>query len=301
LYESVIEKFPNHASALGELAAIYGDLGAQFPTAPAALSPPTASISPDEARRQLLPLARKALDIDDSVAEAHAALGFFYALDLDWDKAEESFKMAIALDPTSSTLRGDYVLTVLVPKGELSKAIQVLTDALEDDPGSLDLRRLLARVQLNLGQFAEALENSRQVLAHDPTFPFASNFAAWAQLHLSEKAAALAWFEKYYFGDDGREGTQDDRGGVKGWIHAINGNRAEAEKIAEMPLFKVLPLRRVEIYGLLRNAEKTLEALEDQADLNPLRAAFYLTYPELHFLRDDPRLAEFRRRRLDLP
>ena len=47
---------------------------------------------------------------------------------------------------------------------------------------------------------------------------------------------------------------------------------------------------------MLGDAEQALEALEDQAKLNPLRAAFYLTYPELHFMRDDPRLAAFRRR-----
>jgi tetratricopeptide (TPR) repeat protein len=296
LYKRVIEKFPNHARALGELAAMYGDLGAQFPTAPATTNPPTASIAPDEARRLLLPLARKALDIDDSVAEAHAALGFFYALDLDFDKAQESFERAIDLDPTSSTLRGDYVMAVLVPQGELNKAIKVLNDALEDDPESLDLRRILARVQLNAGQFAGALRNSRRVLARDPTFPFASNFAAWALLHLGEKAEALAWFNKYYLGDDGLEGTQDDRTGARGWIHAIKSERAEADKIAGMPLFRELPLRRVEIYGLLGDAEKTLDALEDQVDLNPLRAAFYLTYPELHFLKGNPRFEALRER-----
>src|SRR5688572_5890643 len=71
LYESVIGKFPNHARALGELAAIYGDLGAQYPTAPVAKNAKTASISPDQARGRLLPLAKKALALDDFVAEAH--------------------------------------------------------------------------------------------------------------------------------------------------------------------------------------------------------------------------------------
>jgi TolB-like protein/Tfp pilus assembly protein PilF len=290
LYRTVIEAYPDHAPVLADLAAIYGDLGAQYPTAG------NASLPPEQAKALLWPLAQRALTLDDSLAEAHAALGFLHALELRWDDARESFLRAIALEPTRSTLRGDYVLSVLVPTGKLIDAIDVLEDALVDDPESLDLRRILARVQLNAGQYGEALKNSRLVLEMDPSFPFVETFATWAQLFQGQRAPALRWFEKSSFGNDGIEGTEDDLPGYTGYIHAINGRRAEAEAIAALPLFKRLPLRRVEIFGLLRDADKTLEALEDQADLNPLRAAFYLTYPELHFLRGDRRFAEFRRR-----
>ena len=292
-YKTVIDVYPDHAPALAELATIYGDLGAQFPTAG---NSPSTSIRPADAITLLEPLARRALAIDQFVAEAHAAMGYRYALVLDWDRAEEAFLKAIALEPTRSTLRGDYVLTVLVPSGRLAEAIEVLDDALVDDPESLDLRRILARVQLNAGRFGEALKNARLVLAQDPSFPFVETFATWAQLFLDQRAEALQWLEKSSFGNDGIEGTADDLPRYKGYIYAINGQRAEAEEIAALPLFKRLPLGRVEIFGLLGDAEQALEALEDQAELNPLRAAFYLTYPELHFMRDDPRLAAFRKR-----
>ena len=296
LYQKVIDAYPEHAPALAELAAIYGDLGAQYPTAPG-----NPSLPPDKARASLWPLAQRALALDEFQADAHAAMGFFHALNLDWKDAEESFLKAIDLEPTRSTLHGDYVLSVLVPTGRLVEAINVLGEALQNDPESLDLRRILARVQLNAGRYAGALMNSRRVLEKDPSFPFADNVVAWAQLFKGERAQALKWFETYSFGNDGIEGTDDDLPGVKGWIHAINGRRAEAEAIAESPRFSGIPLRRVEIYGLLRDAGKALEALEDQADLNPLRAAFYLTYPQLAFMRSDPRLAEFGRKRLGLP
>jgi serine/threonine protein kinase/tetratricopeptide (TPR) repeat protein len=298
LYNRVIAAYPDHAPALADLAATYGDLGAQYPTAGRNAD---ASVSPERARALLWPLVQRALAIDDSVGEAHAAMGFFHALALQWDEAAASFEKAIDLEPTRSTLYGDYALNVLVPSGRLGDAITVLEEALRNDPESLDLRRILARVQLNAGRYHEALVNARVVLAKDKSFPFVELFAAWAQLFKGERVEALEWFETYSFGADGIDGTPDDLPGVRGWIHAINGRRAEAEAIAALPQFSRLPLRRVEIYGLLQDAEKTLEALEDQADVNPLRAAFYLTYPELSFLRDDPRLAEFRRRRLGLP
>jgi serine/threonine-protein kinase len=294
LYKTVIDAYPDHAPALADLAATYGDLGAQYPTVGAD------SLPPDEARALLWPLAQRALEIDESLAEAHAAMGFFHALDLHWEDAEKAFLKALVLEPTRSTLRSDYVLSVLVPTGRLSEAIEVLEQGLENDPGSLDLRRVLARVQLNHRAFEEALNNARLVLARDPSFPFVEQFAAWAQLFKGDRADALDWFETFSSGNDRIAGTADDLPGVKGWIHAINGRRAEAVAIAESPQFSRLPLRRAEIYGLLGDAEKTLQALEDQADLNPLRAAFYLTYPELSVLDNDPRVADFRRRRLGL-
>ena len=296
LYKAVIAAHPEHARAMAELAIIYGDLGAQFPTVP-----DNPSLPPDTAKTSLRELARRALEIDPFLAEAYAAQGFGYALELKWKEAEELFLKAIALEPTSSILRGDYVLSVLVPLGRLEDAIKVLDRALANDPESLDLRRILARVQLNAGQYSKALENSRRVLEKDPSFPFVERFAAWARLFNGERAEALTWFEQFSFGPDGIEGTKDDQPGVKGWIHAINGRRSEAEEVAALPLFTRLPLRRVEIFGLLHDGEKVLDALDDQAKLNPLRAAFYLTYPEVHFLRGDSRLDEFRRRRLKLP
>jgi TolB-like protein len=291
LYETVLDAYPDHAPVLADMAVIYGDLGAQYPTVG------KGSMPPRQAQAMLLPLAQRALDLDDFQAEAHAAMGFFHALGLRWDDARESFLRAIALEPTRSALRGDYVLSVLVPTGRLDEATAFIEDALVGDPESLDLRRILARVQLNAGQYGEALKNARLVLEKDRSFPFVETFAAWAQLFLDDqRAEALQWFEKSSFGNDGIKGSADDLPRYTGYIHAVNGKRAEAEEIAALPLFKRLPLGRVEIYGLLRDAEKALEALEDQATLNPLRAAFYLTYPELHFMRDDPRLADFRRR-----
>jgi serine/threonine-protein kinase len=297
-YKKVIDAYPDHAPALAELATIYGDLAAQFPTA---ANSAAASFRPSEMIALIEPLARRALDIDNFVAEAHAAMGYRHALELDWERAEAAFLKAIELEPTRSMLKGDYVLTVLVPSGRLPEAINVLDDALVDDPESLDLRRILARVQLNAGRYTDALNSARLVLQEDPSFPFVDVFAAWAQLFSGKRAEALEWFHRYSLGNDGLAGTADDRPGVTGWIHAINGRRVEAEAVAAMPQFAGIPLRRVEIFGLLRDAEKTLDALEQQARLNPLRAAFYLTYPELHFLRGDPRLAEFRRNRLALP
>jgi hypothetical protein len=56
-----------------------------------------------------------------------------------------------------------------------------------------------------------------------------------------------------------------------------------------------LPQRQAEIYGLLGDKDRALEALERLAALNPIRAATYLNNPEIG-LRGDPRAAAFRRK-----
>ena len=59
LYKAVIAAYPNHARAMAELAIIYGDLGAQFPTAP-----DNPSLPPDTAKTSLRELAGRALELD---------------------------------------------------------------------------------------------------------------------------------------------------------------------------------------------------------------------------------------------
>ena len=83
-------------------------------------------------------------------------------------------------------------------------------------------------------------------------------------------------------------------GAVKGWIYAITGRRAEAEEIATR--FAHFPQRQVEIYGLLGDNDRTMDALERLAVLNPGRAAWHLSQPELASLRGDPRVEAFRRK-----
>jgi hypothetical protein len=81
---------------------------------------------------------------------------------------------------------------------------------------------------------------------------------------------------------------------VKAWIYALTGRRAEAEEIAAR--FADFPPRQVEIYGLLKDNERTKDALERLAVLNPGRAGWHLSQPELAWLRGDPWVEAFRRK-----
>jgi serine/threonine protein kinase/tetratricopeptide (TPR) repeat protein len=278
LFEEVIRKDPSFAPAQAALAATYGDLTLTYPNADGF------SIPLDAAAARMEPLTRRALEIDPMLAEAHAAMGFIHTFALRWVDAEASFRRAIDLEPSLTAVYGDFVFSTLLPWGRLDDALNTLETALRADPLSLDVRRLLARVQLNAGRYDDALDNCRRVLEVDPDFPFADQSCIWALFFKGDRAEALDRLEKFSVGRDG----------VKGWLYAIAGRRAEAEEIAVR--FAHLPQRQAEIYGHLGDTTRALEALERLALLNPSRAGFYLTYPELSALRGDPRVAEFRRK-----
>jgi hypothetical protein len=75
------------------------------------------------------------------------------------------------------------------------------------------------------------------------------------------------------------------------------GQRAEAERLLDAHEH---PFRRAIIYAALGDADRTIAALNVAADLHPQRVALTLRFPELAFLRGDPRLEPLRTR-LKLP
>ena len=169
-------------------------LGALYPTRNLSRSSPTGgdyTIPPGEAAALMRPLAEKALAIDSTLAEAHAAMGFTLALEHRWVDAEASFRHAIDLDPTISAVHGDFVLSTLLPWGRLDDSLNTLDAALQADPLSLDLRRILSHIQLSAGQFDDALQSCQRVVDVEPDFPFAEIFCIRALLAMGRPAEAL--------------------------------------------------------------------------------------------------------------
>ena len=72
----------------------------------------------------------KPLELDPLLAEAHAAMGWLYSRELDWDNAQKSFRRAIELNATLSHIYVNYVSTTLRPLGKLEEAERLLRTAL---------------------------------------------------------------------------------------------------------------------------------------------------------------------------
>jgi TolB-like protein len=86
-----------------------------------------------------MPLAReaakKALELDPALHEAHAMLGMVAALyDFDWKEAEERFLLALAREPIPAYIRWYYSFSYLLPTGRIRESIQQCMYGMQDDP-----------------------------------------------------------------------------------------------------------------------------------------------------------------------
>ena len=278
LFEDVIRRDASYAPALAALAATYGSLALWHPVATGF------AISPNEAAALMGPLTEKALEIDPLLAEAHVSMAYLRTFARRWADAEASFRHAIALDPTITAVYGDFVLSTLEPWGRLEEALQTVDSALDADPLSLDLRRLLSRLQLNVGKFDEALANCQRVLEVNPEFLYAEELCARALVGKGRTTEALEILRKRPILNEG----------WIGYVYAVTGRRDEAHALAARN--GELPNRQAVIYAALGDKGRAFEALERLAVRNPARAGSHLEYPELATLRGDPRVDALRRK-----
>jgi len=277
-----VKKHPTFAPAHASLASTYAGSSLMFPVVGGF------AMSPEEAYRVARPAALRAIDLDPLLAEAHAAMGYVHALERDWAAAEASFRHALSQNPALTTIYTDFVLSTLFPEGKLNEALLLLQAALRSDPKSLDVRRVMASIQLSAGLYDQALDNCRYVLAVNPSFPVMDTECGRVEVQKGDIASGIAKFEK----------RGDAAAAWIGYAYATSGRRAEAEDLLKRKA--VFPQQQAIIYAGLGDKDRAFEAIERLAAINPGRAGFFLTFPELALLRDDPRVATLRKR-LGLP
>ncbi len=161
-FQQAIDLDPNYALAYSGLAEAYGFL---------------ASSTGGQPPRDAYPLAKaaalKALELDDTLGEAHCSLGFFRLL-FDWDfaEAENEFKRAIELSPNFANAHDGYGF-YLKATGQHEQAIASCKRAQELEPLSLFLSLSLGWAYYFARRYDEALKQSAKVLEMDPNFGFA--------------------------------------------------------------------------------------------------------------------------------
>jgi tetratricopeptide (TPR) repeat protein len=280
LFDQVIRKDPAFAPAYAGLARAYVLFGLGGPVQAA------------ETYKAMRSAAEKALQLDPLLAEAHAAMGIIYGLDRDWAAAERSFQRAIDLDPSLTDAYLDRAARVFFSAGRIDEALREIGRAARVDPLSPAVSHDRALILMGAGRFDEAIENCRPLLAQDPPFYLAEQVLARALVQKGRLAEAIPILERQV------QEKGDAYAHYLGYAYAVAGRRAEAEALAARNTN--YPVRRAIIYAGLRDKDRTLEALEEMANIKEPRAALYTVFPELAFLRDEPRFKAFRRK-LGLP
>ena len=179
-YKQAIEKDPAYALAYSGLAETY------------ALFPNYSVAAPKDIMPQAKAAALKALELDDSIAEAHAALGT-YLSSYGWDQsaAERELRRAIELKPTYATAY-HWLGICFALANRPDEAIAVAHRAEELDPLSIIISADTAFDLILSRRYDEAIAQAQKTLKLDPNFYYAHYLLGWGYLQKGMYAQAIA-------------------------------------------------------------------------------------------------------------
>src|SRR5437762_5253444 len=283
-FEQAIQKDPRFALAYAGMADTY-------------VAAADAFIAPREAFSKAKKAAQKAIELDDTLAEAHASLGLLhYHYDWDWAAAEKEFKRALVLNPQSAWSYAVYA-QFLGGMGRVDEANDQGQRALEIDPLSVTAQWCLGWAFLNAGRSDEAIQHLSKGLELDPTSAWARTFLGRAYLCKGMQQRAIEELETAH-----RDEPDDVFVlGLLGYGYAATGRRADALKILQR--FDEMEKRRyvsraarVYVYAGLGDKDKAFEWLEKAYQERSDALAWFRQEPESKSLRTDPRFAVLMRK-----
>jgi TolB-like protein/lipoprotein NlpI len=118
---------------------------------------------------------RRALEIDDNLAEAHASLGYQYMCSQEWSASERELKRAMELNPNYPPAYG-WNGARLMMIGKYDESLASIQRGLELDPTSNGINFYKGVCLAVSGRRDEALQQFKKLSEMDPTFPWAHNF-----------------------------------------------------------------------------------------------------------------------------
>lgn len=154
------------------------------------------NIDRKEAETKARDAVMKALSIDPTLAEAHAALGYIrFRIDWDWKGAEQELKRAIELKPGLATAHEWYGLYLAI-QGRLDEALREMTKAYQLDPVSPNVNTGLARIYQFRGETDKAIAQVNRVLAIDSSYAEAYFTAGMTYFARKEYEKSISHLQK---------------------------------------------------------------------------------------------------------
>ncbi len=291
-FQQAIQKDESYAPAYAGLADAYGLLAIV----------PWDALAPREAMPKAKAMAQKALEIDDSLAEAYSSLALvLHRYEWDWPGAEQNYKRAIEMNPNSSRAHLWYAW-LLLNMGRAEEGLKEIKEAEEvtrriDPLGLVDIRATMAEGLFVARQYDRAIEECRKGLELNPNYFLLHYVLGRCYAQKQMYAQAISLFERAVKFD----GDNLLLLAALGYTYGFSGRRAKALKCVET----LKGLRRSRyvstiyfacIYAGLRDRDQTClwleKAYQERADgLNYINVE-----PGFDFLRSDPRFQKLLRR-----
>ena len=241
--------------------------------------------------------ARQALELDDTLAEAHTSLAMVHWwFDWDWPAAETEFKRSLELKPNDARAH-EFYGWYLITMGRDDSGVEENKRAQALDPLSVETNTLLGQSFYFVRRYDQAIGQLRNTLDMDQSYWLAHSFLGRSYQQQGKQAEAMVEFQRALQ----IENAVAENRAMIGNAYALSGRRREAEKIIDE--LKELSLRS---YVPPYNIATVYAGLgdKDQAFIWLDRAyadrSFYMTWikvdPQMDSLRPDPRFADLVRR-----
>ena len=286
-FEKAIEKDPEYALAYTGLAQCYCFIGGW------------GYMLPSSAWSKAKTEVKKALELDDTLAEVHSALGMISLYyDWDWPAFEKHIKRAIELAPgyaLSHLWNADYLRIM----GRFDEALEEIERGLELDPLYTILHNRYCNILDQSGKTDEAIEQLHKTLEMDPNYPLTYMWLGMAYNRQGRYEEAIAEFQKAI-----KLGGNDP--GITGRIgaaYAKSGKREKAmnvlHELEKQSKQKYIPKTSMAIiYVALGEIDKALELLEKAyEERDTILLVFdFKTIPYLDSIHLDPRYIALRKK-----
>ncbi|MBA3804129.1 MAG: protein kinase [Acidobacteria bacterium] len=257
-FQQAIDRDPAYALAYAGLAEAY------------ILIPTYTGDSPHDAYPKARAAAMKALEIDETLAEAHTALAdVMYEYDWKFAESEREFKRSIELNPNYATTHHWYA-EYLLALGRKEEALAEIKRAQELDPLSLIINSMTGLIYTVTEQYDQAVEQLKKTIQMDPNFPRAHLFLAQTYESKGLFEEAIVEYEKHavLLGQSPDSAAKDwaavkeayRTGGANGYwrkqIEIVEG--AQASKSNRLPPLLVI----AGLYAQIGEKEQALSYLE---------------------------------------
>lgn len=264
----------------------------------------------------------QALEFDGNLADAHLTQAkILSTYEFDWDGAEREFKLAIQLDPFHAHARQHYS-SFLIKLGYFDEALNEINKAFSLDPLSIAINLTMGKIYYFARKNALAIKKARELLEIQPRYTAANGLIGCVYLELGRFAEAIEQFEIMWDGlsadpnnaqsavtgsSDKADGTDSDPEALSflGYTYGVAGERNKAldmlGKLMELSRRKyVQPHHLAVVYLGLGNDDSAFEWF-DKAVVDRCAPVTYIkVWPFFDRLRSDPRYKELIER-LGLP
>jgi serine/threonine protein kinase/tetratricopeptide (TPR) repeat protein len=285
-YRKAIEMDPNYALAYIGIAGAY-------------LTSSDWYLPPTDAMPKMKAAALKALELDNTLADAHTYLGAnanWY--EWDWSTGERELELAIELDPANAEAHHQYGFYFAM-MGRTDQAVSEMEKAQRLAPLDINLNSDLAAAYLYAGEFERAIDRARSTIEIDPNYWLSHVLLGIAYERKGQFTDAVTELEKAHSLENGPWVT-----GYLGYVYAAAGKKAEAQKVLaeliDLSKRQYIPAYTVAfIYAGLNDKDHAFEWLNKGYEEH---SGLALIKVETTFdnLRGDPRFKEMLKR-MNLP